>query len=141
MSDARAFFDTNILVYCFDQIEVRKQRIAHRLVLEQGVMERGVICYQVEQEFLSVAIQMLRAPEAVRRIHHGFQQLSGGFEIVPSSEKLFQDALVLWERHSIAWYDSLIIAAAKSAKCDVLYSEDMQHGLRLDNLRIVNPFL
>ena len=35
----------------------------------------------------------------------------------------------------------LIVCAARSAGCTVLYSEDLQHGQRFGSLRVVNPFL
>jgi len=38
-------------------------------------------------------------------------------------------------------WDAMIAAAALRADCDVLWSEDLQHGMTLDDrLRIVNPF-
>ncbi len=140
MSAGRAFFDTNVLVYCFDQKDARKRLIAHALVLEQGSLEAGVISYQVHQEFTSVAIRLLREAPKVRRILAGFQHLSFGLKTVPPSEKLFQMAIDLWDRYSLAWYDALIVAAALEGRCDVLYSEDLQDGLEIDGLRIVNPF-
>ena len=49
-----------------------------------------------------------------------------------------RDAGVLADLH----YDSQIIAAALTAGCTVLYSEDMQHGQLIDGtLTIVNPFV
>lgn len=140
MSGDRAFFDTNILVYCFDQDDARKREVAHNLVLEQGAIELGVISYQVHHEFASVAIRRLKEPPKVRRMLAGFEQLAFGLKTVPFSERLFQRAISLWERHSLAWYDSLILAAAIEARCSVLYSEDLQHGLEVDGTRVVNPF-
>ena len=44
------------------------------------------------------------------------------------------------ERSNLSIYDAMIVAAAQMAECDVLWSEDMQHGLRLQNgLEIRNP--
>jgi len=40
-----------------------------------------------------------------------------------------------------SFYDSLIIAAALQAKCNVLYSEDLQHNQKVHSLTILNPFL
>ena len=38
--------------------------------------------------------------------------------------------------------DSIVVASALEAGCDRLYTEDMQHGLIVENqLKIVNPFL
>ncbi len=39
-----------------------------------------------------------------------------------------------------SFWDSLIIAAALDSGCTTLYSEDMQNGLKIDFLTIVNPF-
>jgi predicted nucleic acid-binding protein len=46
----------------------------------------------------------------------------------------------LRESYSFSYWDSLIIAAALNADCVVVYSEDMQNGLHIDNLTIINPF-
>ncbi|MEY3882473.1 MAG: hypothetical protein RIQ94_3269 [Pseudomonadota bacterium] len=44
-------------------------------------------------------------------------------------------------RYQFSNWDSLIIAAALLAKCDILYSEDMQHNQVIDGqLTILNPF-
>ena len=46
------------------------------------------------------------------------------------------------KRYALSHWDSLIVAAAPLAKCDTLYSEDMQHGQIFDGrLTVVNPFL
>jgi len=36
--------------------------------------------------------------------------------------------------------DALIIRAAMVANCSTVLSEDMQHGLEIDGLRVENPF-
>jgi predicted nucleic acid-binding protein len=40
----------------------------------------------------------------------------------------------------LSWYDALIVAGAIEAQCGTLYSEDLQHGQRFNDLRIENPF-
>ena len=50
-------------------------------------------------------------------------------------------ALQLADRYSLSIHDGLIVAAALEAKCSVLWSEDMQHGLVVERvLTIRNPF-
>jgi predicted nucleic acid-binding protein len=50
-------------------------------------------------------------------------------------------ALDLKNKYKLQFYDSLIIATALENKCTILYSEDMQDGLIVENiLTIVNPF-
>ena len=40
----------------------------------------------------------------------------------------------------LSYWDSLIVEAALSAGAGVLFTEDLQHGQRIDDLQIVNPF-
>ena len=54
---------------------------------------------------------------------------------------LHQAARALAEDQLLSFYDALIVAAAIGGGCDVLYSEDMQHGRSIGGLAIVNPFL
>jgi len=50
-------------------------------------------------------------------------------------------ARALAEDHRLSFYDALIVASAIEAGCNVLYSEDMQHGRAIGGLTIANPFL
>lgn len=40
----------------------------------------------------------------------------------------------------MSFYEALIVASALEARCDTLYTEDLQHGLRFGGLAVVNPF-
>jgi len=47
----------------------------------------------------------------------------------------------LRSNNAFSYWDSLIVAVALDAGCSTLYSEDMQHGQRIEGqLTIVNPF-
>ena len=54
---------------------------------------------------------------------------------------LHRAARTLAEDNRLSFYDALIVAAALEAGCDILYTEDMQHGRTIGGLAIVNPFL
>ena len=46
------------------------------------------------------------------------------------------------ERDGLSMFDGLVLAAALEARCETLWSEDMQHGLIIDKrLKILNPFM
>jgi predicted nucleic acid-binding protein len=48
----------------------------------------------------------------------------------------------LVERYDFQLFDSIIVASALEAECDILYSEDLHHGLIVeDKLTILNPFV
>jgi len=45
-------------------------------------------------------------------------------------------------RYPFSFWDGLIVASALAANAEILYSEDMQNGLLVENkLKIVNPFV
>ncbi len=50
-------------------------------------------------------------------------------------------ARALAEHHGLSFHDALIVAAAVAAECDILYSEDLQHGRTFGGLTIHNPFI
>jgi predicted nucleic acid-binding protein len=59
---------------------------------------------------------------------------------VLASIDLYRRALDLSERWQFAFYDAIVVAAALQAGCQILYSEDLPHGQRVEGLRIINPF-
>ena len=112
-----------------------------RLIKEAIQSGKGVISFQIVQEFFSVAFRRFRPPmsliEAEQFLAMPFRPLLA----VHSSFSLYGQALQLANRHSISWYDSLIVAAAIDSGCSTLYTEDMQHGRRFESLQVQNPFL
>ena len=137
---AKYFLDTNIIVYSLDPIDPRKAQIAEGLVT-RGVDSRlGVISYQVVQEFMNVGLRQFRATMTATELELYFLKVLLPMMRVPSSTELFLEALRLQTAGRIAWYDSLIVAAAMRSGCKILYSEDLQHGRRFGDLVIQNPF-
>jgi predicted nucleic acid-binding protein len=128
-----AFFDTNILVYAYstDPKRARAQAL---------VAEGGIISAQVLNEFTSV----LRTKQkqdwpiieaAIRSVRFQFN------DILPLTVDTHEAAIALARAHGFSFYDALIAAAAIEANCDILYSEDFQHGRTVGGLTIRNPFI
>ena len=140
MSD-RFFLDTNIFVYALSRSVPAKRLTAGRLVDEAIESGKGIVSFQVVQEFFSVAFRRFTPPmspaEAKQALALTFRPLLA----VHSSYSLYGQALELTRSHSISWYDSLMVAAAMESDCRILYSEDLQHGQKFHNLRIQHPFL
>jgi predicted nucleic acid-binding protein len=57
------------------------------------------------------------------------------------TEEFYIQALEIKNRWRFSFYDSLIISAALEAKCNILYSEDLQHNQKVGELTIINPYL
>jgi predicted nucleic acid-binding protein len=137
---SRYFLDTNIFVYSVDPAEPAKQRIAGDLVRDSLQNGRGVISFQVVQEFCSLARRKFAAPFAWNDLRDYFQQVLAPLCEVHSSTDLYRSCLDIAEQTGYSYYDSLILAAAASGGCKTLFSEDLQSGQMLVGLEIVNPF-
>lgn len=140
MSD-RFFLDTNIFIYSFDRGSAAKAAKAEQLIRKALTSQKGVISYQVVQEFFNAALKRFAQP---MKAHDAEQYLATVFRpllSVHSSVVLYGDALRLFEKKKLSWYDALIVSAAIASECGVLYTEDLQHGQSFGSLRVVNPFL
>ena len=127
-----AFFDTNILVYAFLDIEKRRPALA---ALARG----GLISVQVLNEFTQVARRKWRKPWP--EIERALGVIRIRFpEVVPITAQTHASGLVLARDHGVSFHDALIVASALEAGCDTLYSEDMQGGRRFLGLTIISPF-
>lgn len=62
--------------------------------------------------------------------------------VVQISEDVIREAISLKEKYRFSFLDACIVAAAFCGNCSILYSEDMQHNLIVEEvLTIINPFL
>jgi predicted nucleic acid-binding protein len=133
-----AFFDTNILVYCDDASAPRKQSRAIRLITDHQQSGLSVISLQVLQEYFAAATKKLGVdPELAQR---KIQLLARGLVVRLEPGDMIA-AIELHRLTRISFWDALIVHAARLAGAAVLYSEDLQHGLVLGGVPVVNPFL
>jgi predicted nucleic acid-binding protein len=140
MSD-RLFLDTNIFVYSFDRSAPQKAAKAKRLIRQALASQKGIVSYQVVQEFFNVALKRFVPPMKLSEAEHYLATVFRPLLAVHSSAALYSEALRIQSQSRVSWYDSLIVGAAVQARCDVLLTEDLQHGQAFGSLRVANPFL
>jgi predicted nucleic acid-binding protein len=131
---SRAFLDSNILLYSVD-LEDRRRDVAQDL-LHAG----AAISVQCLNEFAAVARRTLAMSwEAIEEARDQILLLCD--PVCPTTLETHHLGFGLVRKHRFSFYDGMIVAAALTAGCDVLYSENMHHGLIIDErLRIENPF-
>ncbi|MER8481285.1 PIN domain-containing protein [Mesorhizobium sp. M1322] len=128
-----SFFDTNVLVYIASGDSVKADQA------EMAIAAGGAISVQVLNELSNVARRKMRL--SWMETYAFLSTLRGLLTVHPITIETHETGLALAERYSFSIYDAMIAAAALHADCDTLWSEDMQHGMALDEgLRIANPF-
>jgi len=128
------FFDTNVLIYAFTSGD------RHSARAEALLAEGGVIGVQVLNEFTNVARRKLR---------WDWPQVDAALAVItelvepvrPLTRDIHTHALKLARSAALSFYDALIVAAAADAGCNVLLTEDLQHGRKFGGVTVENPFL
>jgi predicted nucleic acid-binding protein len=126
--------DTNILVY-LEGNDVSKRKIAEILLSYDPVIPAQVI-----SEFINVIRRLRKIPK-----HQLMAEVSALFRhcsIAPLEQSTLDLAKILIDRYDFQIFDSIVIASALEANCNILYSEDMQHNMIVQQqLKIINPFI
>jgi len=131
---ASAFFDTTVLVYILKEGD-KKSGIADQLLAAGGILS-----VQVLNEFANVARRKLGMNwEEIEEALANIRDLCS--PPAPLTIETHAAALTIAKRYGFQIYDSLILASALETQCSILYSEDLQHGQKIESLTIHNPFL
>jgi predicted nucleic acid-binding protein len=132
MSAADIFFDTNVLLYLLSADATKADRA------EQLLTAGGLVSVQVLNEFASVAAGKLAMP--LVEIREILSTIRAVCNVKPLDVETHELGLELAERYRYSIYDSMVLAAALRAGCSTVFSEDFQHGQKIDRLTIINPF-
>jgi predicted nucleic acid-binding protein len=128
-----SFFDSNVLIYAVSGDLVKADRA------QELITAGGTISVQVLNEIANVAIRKIGFSwDETRRF---LFRIQGALPVVALTVETHERGLYLAERYRLSIYDGMIASAALGSDCDILWSEDMQHGLLIDSrLTVVNPF-
>jgi predicted nucleic acid-binding protein len=136
---ATHFVDTNVLVYARDASEPDKQRRAAQWMELLWRERAGRISAQVLGEYY-VTLTAKLDPGLGRAAARRDVERLATWRPVPIDDGLVSSALGEQERYGFFYWDSLIVAAARASGAEILLSEDLQHGQKLDGLEVVDPF-
>jgi len=132
-----AFVDTNVWVYALTTTDKPRQQQADALLRS---LDTPCINGQVLRELGRVLLQKQGVGEAAFR--ELIPVILGACLVAQDSANTLLLASDLRERYKLAYWDSLIVAAALELGCDTLYTEDMQHKQVIDGrLTLINPFV
>ncbi|MBI4701647.1 MAG: PIN domain-containing protein [Deltaproteobacteria bacterium] len=137
-----ALLDTAVLVYCHDPRVPAKRRTAMRLVRD-GLQRNDLrVPHQALVEFYAVVTRvsagraLMTAEEAAREV----EEMLLGFEVLFPSAAVVREALRGRAAYGLSWFNAHLWAYAEHYGCEMLYSEDFQHGRVYGGVRVLNPF-
>lgn len=132
----RISLDSNVLIYAALEPQTDKGRLSEQLVLRAA--HRGILATQALLEF--VAVMRRRAPDQTEKAIAQAEAWGSVFETAPTTQRVAEAAMKLVRTHKLQVWDAVIHAAATAAGAKILFSEDMQDGLTLEGMQIVDPY-
>ncbi|WP_298607745.1 PIN domain-containing protein [uncultured Thiothrix sp.] len=134
---AKVFLDTKIWLYSLIKSDEGKyQRAIDVITGEEGI-------YSSVQVANEISINLIRkAGKDQTYIQNFLSEFMASYPVLAQEKEDLLTAAGLRLEYSLSYWDSLIVAVALRAGCKILYSEDMQHYLKIrGDLLIINPFL
>jgi predicted nucleic acid-binding protein len=133
----RVALDTNILAYVEGVNGAARKAGATELVAKLPAGSTYVPV-QVLGELFRVLVRKAKyKPESARAAIFNFLDI---FPLIETSPSVVTAAADLSVDHGLDIWDAVILAAAASAGCRLLLSEDMQEGFTWSGVTVVNPF-
>jgi predicted nucleic acid-binding protein len=135
--------DTNIFLYSIDRSEPTKQLKAQQLLQQlRSAPEPTFLLWQVLGE---LGQQLRRWRDQGKMTPAEFLQHAQAFRhpfpLSMPTPVVFDLALNLADRFSLAHWDSMILAACQAAGIAVLYTEDIGAPRTIDGIQLINPLV
>lgn len=134
-----SFVDSNIWIYALTQEQSsessakinRAREVVHSANHALSAQVVAEVCANLLRKAITTEAEVTELIDDFYREH----------TVLPIDQLIFRSSCHLRARYALSFWDSLIVAAALESGAAVLYTEDMQHGLLVDDrLRVVNPF-
>jgi predicted nucleic acid-binding protein len=134
---ANIFIDTNLWVYLYAKNPPEKYGQIRQLVTDQ--FEGTILSTQILGELYHVLTRKDLTTSA--KAQTIVVEMATSFPVLDIDTSKVLQALDISTRLQYSYWDSLVIATALLADCQILYSEDMHHQQIVDEkLHILNPF-
>lgn len=133
------FVDTNVFLYALDEDQGDRYTVAAATIENLWESNDGVLSTQVLQELYVNLTRKLRLPMSRPRARAAVERYTTWpvHQVTPGN---ILAASELEQRHTLAFWDALIVVAAQELGAARILTEDMQHGRTFGGVRIENPF-
>ena len=131
--------DTNVWLYSHDARDLRKQALAQQLIASARQM---ALPWQIGCEIVAASRKLVSTgfTEAQAWKLLATAQALADIILLPAAG-LWPEAQSLQRRHSLSFWDALLLAACVRGGVKVLYTEDMGAPRVIDRMALVNPFV
>ena len=135
------FIDSNLWIYLSVSTKDKEKHNSTLSFFEQISNKYIYTSIQVINEYHWVMLRKYKLSESdiSEKVENGIIQMS---KIVDLNINTYKKAQKIRANYNISFWDSLIVSSALLSNCSILYSEDMDNDLVIENkIKIINPLL
>lgn len=136
---SREFVDANVLVYAYDASAGKRKAAAEQLLARLWDEGTGCVSVQVLQEFFVTVTRKVAEPLTADEAANRIREFCAWKVFTPAAEDVLH-AIALHQRAKLSFWDAMVIHAAAELGCDVLWTEDLNDGQLVQDVRIRDPF-
>ncbi len=129
--------DTNVLIYCCDSRDPRRQQIALDLVA--GTTD-GIFPWQVACEFIAASRKLAEQGFTAAAAWQRLAEFLALFPLIMPTPAVLERARELHLQQRWAFWDATLVGACIECGVTRLYSEDLPGRAKIQSLEIVSPF-
>ncbi len=133
----RFAIDSNILVYALVRDDPQKHETASEIMVRAMVLD-SVLAAQSVAEFLNVIRR--KEPRLFDEARAQALRWQKTFELLDTTAQNIIDGADFAARYKLQLWDSVIWQVARTAHAVVFLTEDLQDGLAIDGMKVLNPF-
>lgn len=133
------FVDSNVVVYARDPTDAPKQSAAERWMRHLWESRTGCLSIQVINEVYNTLTRKL-TPGLSRTEASSEVRALFAWNPLPLGTTVVDLAFAIEDPYQLAWWDSLIVAAAQQLDCRYLLSEDLHAGQVFGGVTVLDPF-
>ena len=133
--NAKAFIDTNIIIYLYSNDEPQKKLVSQKIFEKYEC----IISTQVLSEFSNVCFKKYN--KSSDDVQLAIDEIIENSMVSLIDYSSIKEALRIKKQYGYNYYDCLIIANALNSNCEYLITEDMTDGQLVDKkLSIINIY-
>jgi predicted nucleic acid-binding protein len=132
------FIDTDVLLYSLSRSPAESFKRERAMALLED--DAGALSIQVLQEFYIQATRSGRTDAIPHELAVGLMESWTRFQVQDMTLSVLRLALRIRSMHGFSFWDSAILAAARTLGCERVYTEDLTHGQVVDGVEIIDPF-
>ena len=135
----KVFVDTNVYIYFLldDEKNLNKNQKAQNII-KQFSNKEIIISVQVLNEIYNTFLKY-KIKEDI--IHQKLELIISKTKLIDTNLSTLNKCWQIRSKYNYSYWDSLIIASALQADCDILFTEDLQNNHIIEGkLKIINPF-